>query len=61
MIKGLFETHINVSDLERAMRFYGETLGLQSGSLDEKRRIAFYWVRAWGEAMPGVWKKPGKL
>ena len=29
MILGLFETHIDVADLDRARRFYGETLGLE--------------------------------
>jgi catechol 2,3-dioxygenase-like lactoylglutathione lyase family enzyme len=58
MINGLFETHINVTDLERSMHFYGEVLGLELGIIDEARRIAFYWVGARGEAMLGVWEKP---
>lgn len=58
MITGLFETHIDVADLERAMRFYGETLGLELGTVDERRRIAFYWVGSRGEAMLGLWEKP---
>ncbi len=28
MIKGLFETHIEVADLERSMKFYEEVLGI---------------------------------
>jgi lactoylglutathione lyase len=58
MIKGLFETHINVSSLERSMDFYQNTLGLTLGGVDEKRRIAFFWLGNWGEAMLGVWEKP---
>jgi len=58
MIDGLFETHINVTHLERSMQFYGEVLGLELGIIDEARRIAFYWVGARGEAMLGVWEKP---
>src|SRR5688572_15968456 len=58
MITGLFETHVDVADLERAMRFYGETLGLEFGLLDERRRIAFYWIGGHGEAMLGLWEKP---
>jgi lactoylglutathione lyase len=58
MILGLFETHIDVAHLDRAMRFYGETLGLELGLLDERRRIAFYWVGPRGEAMLGLWEKP---
>src|SRR4051794_37383323 len=58
MIQGLFETHIDVADLERACRFYGETLGLELGLVDEERRVAFYWVGGRGGAMLGVWGKP---
>ena len=60
MIKGLFETHINVSSLEQSMKFYGEVLELELGALDEKRRVAFYWLGKWGEAMLGLWEKPGE-
>src|SRR4051794_38007637 len=58
MISGLFETHIDVVDLERACRFYGEALGLELGLVDERRRVAFYWVGGRGEAMLGLWEKP---
>jgi lactoylglutathione lyase len=58
MILGLFETHINVADLDRACRFYGETLGLELGLLDQERRVAFYWVGTRGEAVFGLWEKP---
>jgi lactoylglutathione lyase len=59
MILGLFETHINVMDLDRACRFYGEKLGLELGLLDQERRVAFYWVGPRGEAMLGLWEQPG--
>jgi len=58
MILGLFETHIDVADLDRACRFYGETLGLEHGLLDQERRVAFYWVGPRGESMLGLWEKP---
>jgi catechol 2,3-dioxygenase-like lactoylglutathione lyase family enzyme len=58
MILGLFETHIDVADLERACHFYGETLGLRLGRLDQQRRVAFFWVGPRGEAMLGLWEKP---
>ena len=58
MINGLFETHINVTDLERSMAFYGEVLGLELGLLQEERRIAFYWLGGRGEAMLGLWERP---
>ncbi len=58
MITGLFETHINVRNLERSMKFYGETLGLELGRFEENRRVAFYWLGQRGEAMLGLWEVP---
>lgn len=62
MINGLFETHINVSDLERSIAFYKGKLGLTVGALDQQRRIAFMWIAPPpgkpGEAMLGLWEKP---
>lgn len=58
MILDLFETHIDVADLDRARRFYGETLGLEFGLLDQERRVAFYWIGPRGTAMLGLWEKP---
>jgi catechol 2,3-dioxygenase-like lactoylglutathione lyase family enzyme len=58
MIQGLFEAHINVSDLERSIVFYRDTLGLTLGRREEERRVAFLWLGGWGEAMLGLWEKP---
>ncbi len=58
MILGLFETHINVSDLEAAMDFYEKVLGLEFAHKVEARRCAFYWIGGRGEAMLGLWEKP---
>lgn len=58
MIQGLFETHINVSDLERSLAFYAGVLGLELGHRDEQRRVAFLWISGHGEAMLGLWEKP---
>jgi lactoylglutathione lyase len=57
MIIGLFETHIEVSNLEKAMQFYEGVLGLQLGLKDTARRIAFYWITNAGKAMLGLWEK----
>lgn len=54
----IFETHVFTTDLERAMAFYGGTLGLEFAYLVERRRIAFYWVGGAGNAMLGVWEVP---
>lgn len=57
VIKKVFETHIPVADLERAMNFYESVLGLQLGMLDSDRRIAFYWVGGENHSMLGLWEK----
>jgi catechol 2,3-dioxygenase-like lactoylglutathione lyase family enzyme len=44
MIKGIYETHINVENLERSIDFYKNILGLEKCSYTDIRRIAFFWV-----------------
>ncbi|RBQ05295.1 VOC family protein [Pedobacter miscanthi] len=58
MIKGLFETHIYVEDLERSIDFYSNVLGLAQCHYEEGRRIAFFWIGKPQEAMLGIWEKP---
>nr|WP_315422844.1 VOC family protein [uncultured Pedobacter sp.] len=58
MIKGLFETHIYVENLERSIEFYSNVLGLTQCHYEEGRRIAFFWVGKPREAMLGIWEKP---
>jgi len=58
MIKGLYETHILVENLERSIDFYKNILGLEYGHYEEKRRIAFFWVGKTKEYMLGLWEKP---
>ncbi|MEM8583990.1 MAG: VOC family protein [Bacteroidota bacterium] len=59
MIKGLFETHLFVEDLERSIDFYTHVLGLEQYLHEEERRAALFWI---GEkprqAMLGLWEKP---
>src|ERR1700733_8225683 len=56
MITGLFETHIEVSNLEESMTFYSRLPGILLAHLEKKRRIAFFWLGKPGEAMLGLWK-----
>jgi lactoylglutathione lyase len=58
MIQRLFETHLNISDLERSMQFYGEVLELPFAHKIEERRVAFYWIGGRNQAMLGLWEKP---
>ena len=55
---GLFETHLHVADIEIAMRFYGEVLGLELGLKESKRRAAFYWIGPNHTSMLGIWEEP---
>ncbi|MGQ0739494.1 MAG: VOC family protein [Bacteroidota bacterium] len=58
MIKGLYETHLEVKNLEQAIDFYQDKLGLEFALLEEKRRIAFFWIGRTREYMLGLWEKP---
>jgi lactoylglutathione lyase len=58
MIKGLFETHLFVKDLERSIDFYKNTLGLLPCGYNNERRLAFFWIGEPKQAMLGLWEKP---
>jgi lactoylglutathione lyase len=58
LFRGLFEAHLHVADLERAMRFYGEVLGLELGRKETERRAAFYWIGKNRSSMLGIWERP---
>jgi len=58
LFRGLYETHLHVANLERAMRFYGEVLGLELGLKETERRAALYWVGNSRGSMLGLWEEP---
>jgi lactoylglutathione lyase len=58
IIQGLFETHIKTRNLEKSIPFYEHILGLTLGHVEQRRRIAFFWIGAPGQAMLGVWEVP---
>jgi lactoylglutathione lyase len=58
LFRGLFETHLHVADLEKAMRFYEDVIGLELGRKETERRAAFYWVGKNRSTMLGIWEKP---
>ena len=58
MIKGLYETHIEVSNLEASVEFYKNVLELEFAMLKEKRRIAFFWIGKPKKYMLGLWENP---
>jgi lactoylglutathione lyase len=53
LIEGLFETHINVVNLERSSEFYERILGMELAYEDD-RRVRFYWIGERGKAMLGL-------
>ena len=55
-IRGLFETHLNVASLDRAVGFYRDVLGLQVAAIFESRRVAFFWIGGAGKTMLGLWE-----
>jgi catechol 2,3-dioxygenase-like lactoylglutathione lyase family enzyme len=57
-LRGLFETHLHVLDLERSMKFYGSILGLELGRHEPERRAAFYWIGKDQSTMLGLWEAP---
>jgi catechol-2,3-dioxygenase len=58
MIKGLFETHLFVENLERSMNFYKNVLELEHACTEDKRRVAFFWIGKAKQSMLGIWEKP---
>lgn len=53
MIKGLYEAHLRVTDLERSIRFY-EVLGLEFDHGVEDR-VAFLWIEK-EKSWLGLWQ-----
>jgi lactoylglutathione lyase len=54
-IKGLFEAHLTVSDLDRSIAFYREIVGLELAHTVPERHAAFFWVGGPGKTMLGLW------
>ena len=55
-VRDLFETHLTVTDLQRSMTFFGQTLGLDLAEVFWDRRAAFYWIGGRGASMLGLWE-----
>ena len=54
-VKGLFEAHLTVSDLERSIAFYGDVVGLELAHRVPERHAAFFWLGGAGKTMLGLW------
>jgi lactoylglutathione lyase len=55
-VHDLFEGHLTVSNLQRSMKFFGETLELPLARVFLDRRVAFYWIGGHGKSMLGLWE-----
>ncbi|MGG2091767.1 VOC family protein [Bacillus sp. S13(2024)] len=58
MIKNIYETHLYVGDLERAVEFYQNKLGLKLARKSPERKVAFFGVGEDKQQMLGVWEVP---
>ena len=54
-VQDLFEVHLAVAEVNRAIRFYRDALGLRLARVDPARQAAFFWVGPAGTAMLGLW------
>ena len=55
-VRDLFEVHLTVSDLDRAIEFYRDTIGLRLALIESARQAAFFWIGTSGNAMLGLWR-----
>ncbi|TVX94422.1 VOC family protein [Paenibacillus agilis] len=56
MINNLYETHIQVTNLEQSITFY-KKLGLELAHFIEERRVAFFYMGT-DRQMLGIWEVP---
>jgi len=54
-VRSLFEAHLPVADVARAVRFYRDVVGLEVAHDDAQRGVAFLWAGEPGGAMLGLW------
>jgi len=58
IIKGLFETHLFIEDLNKSIYFYENILGLKQCYYENDRKAACFWIGKEKQAMLGLWEKP---
>jgi lactoylglutathione lyase len=54
-VRGLFESHLTVSDLNRSVAFYRDVVGLPPALELPERGAAFFWCGPPGKSMLGLW------
>lgn len=50
LVKGLFETHLTVKDLEKSIAFYRDSVGLELAYTVPERGAAFFWIGGRGQS-----------
>ena len=55
-IADLFEAHLTVSELGRAVVFYRDLLALPVARIFPERKVAFFWIGDPGKAMLALWE-----
>jgi lactoylglutathione lyase len=51
----LFETHLDVRDLDQSITFYRDVVDLELAYVLPQRSVAFFWIGGWGNTMLGLW------
>jgi lactoylglutathione lyase len=59
LAQDLFEAHLPVADLDRAIEFYRDAVGLRLAHVTPSHEAAFFWIGPAGQAMLGLWKAGG--
>ena len=54
-VEDLFEAHLTVTDLDEAIRFYRDIVGLRLANVTAARQAAFFWIGSAGNGMLGLW------
>jgi lactoylglutathione lyase len=54
-VRGLFESHLTVSDLQRSVNFYRDSVGLTLALEVPERKAAFFWVGEAENSLLGLW------
>jgi lactoylglutathione lyase len=54
-VRGLFETHLTVRDVQRSVGFYRDVVGLPVALDLPERNAAFMWIGGRGRSMLGLW------
>jgi len=55
-IRGLYETHVTVSDLKISVDFYRDVVGLELATVLPERSCAFLWIDDKKHGMLGLWQ-----